>query len=128
MRFHKHVALICFMLAAGLGPVRGQQGAGAVGEWRAYGGDLGNTKYSPLTQIDAKNFGQLRLAWRWESADGFISRTVPGGGEVWASSREIFAQLDQEDPKRWRDRQPPFVQNFKATPLMVGGRLFLNTP
>ena len=47
---------------------------------------------------------------------------------MWGSSGDIFAQLDQEDPKRWRDRQPPFVQNFKATPLMVGGRLFLNTP
>ncbi len=128
MRVHKHVALICFMLAAGLGPVRGQQGAGAEGEWRSYGGDLGNTKYSPLTQVDASNFGRLQLQWRWQSADGFISRTLPGGGEVWGSSGDIFAQLDQEDPKRWRDRQPPFVQNFKATPLMVGGRLFLNTP
>ena len=31
-------------------------------------------------------------------------------------------------PKRWRDGQQPFIQNFKATPLMVGGRLYLNTP
>ena len=123
-----YVALICFMLAAGLGPVRGQQGAGAEGEWRAYGGDLGNTKYSPLDADRRRELRTAAAAWRWKSADGFISRTLPGGGEVWASSRDIFAQLDQEDPKRWRDRQPPFVQNFKATPLMVGGRLFLNTP
>ena len=123
-----HVAVICFLLAAGLWPLQGQQGASAEGEWRAYGGDLGNTKYSPLTQIDAGNFGKLQLQWRWQSADGFISRTLPGGGELWGPSNEIFALLDQEDPNRWRDRQAPYVQNFKATPLMVGGRLFINTP
>jgi quinoprotein glucose dehydrogenase len=26
------------------------------GEWRSYGGDLGNTHYSPLDQINADNF------------------------------------------------------------------------
>ncbi len=57
-----HVAVICFVLAAGLWPLQGQQGASPEGEWRAYGGDLGNTKYSPLTQIDADNFGKLQLA------------------------------------------------------------------
>ena len=123
-----HAAVICFLLAAGLWPIQGQQGASAEGEWRAYGGDLGNTKYSPLTQIDAGNFGKLQLQWRWQSADGFISRTLPGGGELWGPSNEIFALLDQEDPNRWRERQSPYVQNFKATPLMVGGRLFINTP
>jgi quinoprotein glucose dehydrogenase len=130
MRRHQRlfVAVLGFALVWGFGPVRGQQGAGTSGEWRSYGGDLANTKYSPLTQIDAGNFARLRMAWRWQSADGFISRTLPGGGELWGPSREIFAQLDQEDPKRWRDRQPPFIQNFKATPLMVGGRVFINTP
>ena len=42
------------------------------GEWRTYGGDLGSTKYSPLDQIDATNFQDLRLAWRWASADGSL--------------------------------------------------------
>ncbi len=53
---------------------------------------------------------------------------LPGGGELWASSRVIFEQLDQGRSEALARRQPPFVQNFKATPLMVGGRLFLNTP
>jgi glucose dehydrogenase len=57
-----------------------------------------------------------------------MSRTIPGRGELWASSRLIFEQLSEEDPKRWRDDQSPFIANFKSTPLMVGGRLFLNTP
>jgi quinoprotein glucose dehydrogenase len=37
------------------------------GEWRTYGGDLGNTKYSPLDQINASNFNTLKLAWRFHT-------------------------------------------------------------
>jgi quinoprotein glucose dehydrogenase len=98
------------------------------GEWRYYGGDLANSKYSPLDQITRENFGRLRLAWRWKSADGFLSKTEPGGGELWTNSRVVFDRLSQEDAKRWRDNQAPIVANFKATPLMIGGRLYLNTP
>ena len=34
------------------------------GEWRSYGGDIKNTRYSPLEQIDAENFNDLEVAWR----------------------------------------------------------------
>ena len=34
------------------------------GEWRSYGGDIKNTRYSPLDQIDASNFDELEIAWR----------------------------------------------------------------
>ena len=37
----------------------------ASGEWRAYGADLANTKYSPLDRITRENVGRLRVAWRW---------------------------------------------------------------
>ncbi|HET6218611.1 MAG TPA: pyrroloquinoline quinone-dependent dehydrogenase [Acidobacteriaceae bacterium] len=37
------------------------------GEWRTYGGDLGNTRYSPLDQINASNFDQLQIAWRFRT-------------------------------------------------------------
>ena len=121
--------LIASALVAALLPaVQAQRGAKTNGEWPFYGGDLGNTKYSPLDQINGENFNQLKIAWRWRSADGFLSMTVPGGGELWANSKFIFDQLTKDDPKRWRDGAAPFVTNFKATPLMVGGRLYLNTP
>ena len=42
------------------------------GEWPSYGGDLGSTKYSSLDQIDETNFGDLEIAWRWQSADGAL--------------------------------------------------------
>ena len=37
------------------------------GEWHAFGRDGANTKYSPLDQITAENFGDLEIAWRWTS-------------------------------------------------------------
>ncbi len=47
-------------------PVSGQTGA-KNGEWRSYGGDLGNTHYSPLDQITAGNFSKLQVAWRFKT-------------------------------------------------------------
>jgi quinoprotein glucose dehydrogenase len=37
------------------------------GEWPTYGGDLGNTRYSPLDQINASNFYKLQVAWRFKT-------------------------------------------------------------
>ena len=109
-------------------PVSAQHGAPASGEWPTYGGDLGGTKYSPLEQIDRDNFNRLEVVWRWRSADGFMSLDTPAGGEWWADSSRIFEELNRRDPDRWRDGQPPTITNLKATPLMVGGRLFINMP
>ena len=100
----------------------------AVGEWPTYGADLANSKYSPLDQVNQQNFPSLKIAWRVKSPDGFLSMTLPDGGEWHADSKTIFDELNRIDPKRWRDGQPPFVQNYKATPLMVGGTLYVNTP
>jgi len=52
----------CLLLWAAA-PITGQSGA-KNGEWRTYGGDLGNTHYSPLDQINANNFNKLEVAWR----------------------------------------------------------------
>src|ERR1700740_290086 len=38
------------------------------GEWRSYGADTGNTRYSPLDQINADNFSKLELAWRFKTS------------------------------------------------------------
>ena len=122
------VAAALWVVVAAAMPAGAQHGAQADGEWPTYGGDLGNTKYSPLDQITADNFDQLEIAWRWRSADGFLSKTDAAGGELWTNSRFIFDELSREDPNRWRDGEPPYVARFKATPLMVGGRMFVNMP
>ena len=47
-------------------PCAGQIGATG-GEWRTYGGDLGNTRYSKLDQINAANFNTLEVAWSFKT-------------------------------------------------------------
>src|SRR5580693_5983182 len=63
------------------------------GEWRFYGGDPGNTKYSPLDQINADNVKTLKAAWTWDSPD--------------------LKLLEQN--------QNLYTASFEGTPLMVGG-------
>jgi quinoprotein glucose dehydrogenase len=58
------VSAIC-MLSCAL-TLSAQSGA-KNGEWRSYGGDLGNTHYSPLDQINAGNFSKLQVAWRFKT-------------------------------------------------------------
>ena len=81
------------------GPAAAQQGATG-GEWRGYGGEPGATKYSPLDQIGPENVQNLRVAWRWRSVD--------------------YDLVDEDPDLR-------FNNTLLATPLMVGGRLFMST-
>jgi quinoprotein glucose dehydrogenase len=53
-------------VAAAPSVARAQTGA-KNGEWPTYGGDLGNTRYSPLDQINADNFNKLEIAWRFKT-------------------------------------------------------------
>lgn len=39
------------------------------GQWRYYGGDDRNTRYSALDQINEQNIGQVQVAWRWKSTN-----------------------------------------------------------
>ena len=120
------IALGVVLLA---GPADAQQGA-TNGEWRSYGGDVGSTKYSPLDQITSENFEQLEIAWRWKSVDTHLSKREGGG--VWlGSAAEVFDALAVEDPERWDTdiySPRPGTSLLIATPLMVGGVLYLSTP
>ena len=89
--------VIC-ALAAGFAPPTLAQGDATFGEWRHHGGDLASSKYSPLSQIDGSNFAELQVAWRWESADG-----------------------------RLEDDSVYYTGHYRATPLMIGGRIYAVT-
>jgi len=54
------------LVAASASQVAGQYGA-KNGEWRAYAGEPGSTKYSPLDQINKDNAKNLRIAWRFKT-------------------------------------------------------------
>lgn len=72
---------------------------GSNGEWRAYGGDAANTRYSALTSITRDNVSRLAMTWTYRT------------GEV--------------DSNRFHIRRDP---RFEATPLMVDKTLYLSTP
>jgi quinoprotein glucose dehydrogenase len=68
-------------------------------EWVSYGGDKASSKYSPLAQINSANFNRLKVAWTRRSADEEVMKANP--------------QL-----QTWV---------WEATPLMVGGVLYVST-
>ena len=54
------------LLASASAALAAQDGRGEPdGEWRTYGGDLASTRYADLDQIDAANFDDLEVAWRF---------------------------------------------------------------
>lgn len=69
------------------------------GEWRVYGADHAGSRYSPLEQINAGNFAQLQVAWKWDSVDNPVLRM----------------------------RQDLHPGPNEATPLMIGGVLYTST-
>ena len=54
------------LFVVAMSPLLAQTGA-KNGEWPTYGGDLGNTRYSALDQINASNFDKLQVAWRFKT-------------------------------------------------------------
>lgn len=96
------------------------------GEWRTYGGNLSSNKYSALEQINGDNFNNLEIAWRWKSVDSWLSKTV-SNGEWWVNSEQVFNDLQDENPKRWRGGVPPRLAGLKVTPLMVNEILYVTT-
>lgn len=67
-------------------------------EWTSVGGDNGNAKFSPLTDINPGNVNQLQVAWQWSHGETQNEqyKTLPG--------------------------------NFETTPLMIDGVLYVTTP
>jgi quinoprotein glucose dehydrogenase len=86
----------------GIGPraARAQRApAGAdAGEWHAYARDRGGSRYAPLAEVTPANVGRLRVAWRFSTGEA---------GPAYATRRRT---------------------SFEATPLVVGGTMYLSTP
>ena len=73
------------------------------GEWLTNGGDLANTRYAPHDQIDAENFGDLEIAWRFSTASlgptpetNLQTTPLMAGGVIYttAGSRRSVVALD----------------------------------
>ena len=68
-------------------------------DWKAWGGDAGGTRYSPLKQITRANVARLKPAWTFHTGD------VSNGHGEW-----------------------PVRSAFESTPLYVSGVLYVTTP
>src|SRR6195256_6231644 len=70
LRIAPAIAFIIIGLAS-LAPRLSSQNAGMPsttnGEWPSYTADVRGSKYSPLDQINAANFGKLEVAWRFKT-------------------------------------------------------------
>jgi len=75
------------------------------GEWRYLNSDPQASRYSPLDQINASNFKDLKLAWRWNPGVGPAPAST--GGTAQGNGDPTFARFRNE-----------------STPLMVNGVLY----
>ena len=104
----RHIPRLVLSLVGTLGltvaPGTAQQGA-PNGEWPTYGGDLGHTRYSALDQIDADNFSDLEVAWRFKTESlgprpEFIFQSTPlmvdGVLYTTAGTRRAAVAIDAE--------------------------------
>jgi glucose dehydrogenase len=99
------------------------------GEWRYWGGDAWGTRYSPLDQIHAKNFGKLTIKWQWQASAFGVDeyyRTTPlyANGRLFtvASTRRVAVALDPETGEAlWMWRLDEGIRWQKA-PRQFAGR------
>ena len=114
LRFSRTIGATVLTLAIATFPAGGQLPAGPRipgassestaalqrGEWPAYAGTYASARYSPLEQINAKNAGDLKIAWRWASPDDAVRA-------------------------RHRDIDPSWFH--EGTPIMLNGVLYTST-
>ncbi len=89
---------ILLLFLMGCAPESEDSVSESVGDWYHHGGNHSSDKYSPLDQIDASNFADLEIAWRYQSADLRIPEELsfPTG-------------------------------DYRAVPLVIDGTMYVNT-
>jgi quinoprotein glucose dehydrogenase len=112
-------------LVASAFPGRAQQGTGN-GEWRAYSGDTGSTRYAPLDQITRENVKGLQVAWTWrfDNFGGGNSQTTPimADGMLYftvGQRRNVIAVNPSTGETLWTWR-PDEGARFDQAPRKVG--------
>ena len=110
--------------------LHGQSGARGA-EWARYGADQGNTRYSPLAQIDAANFSRLEIAWRFKTdhlgaRPEFNLEATPLmiGGRLFStggSRRAVFALDAKTGEMLWMHSEQEGAR-AQASPRQLSGR------
>jgi quinoprotein glucose dehydrogenase len=71
-------ALKTTSLVLGLAVLATAANAQSKADWAHFGGDIGDTKYSALDQINAKTIKRLKIAWRAPAVDPALLAENPG--------------------------------------------------
>jgi quinoprotein glucose dehydrogenase len=98
----------------------------AVGEWRAYSGDTGSTRFAPLDQITRENVMTMQPAWSWrfDNFGGGTSETTPimANGVLYftvGQRRSVIAVNPGSGETLWTWR-PDEGARFDQAPRKVG--------
>ncbi len=101
----------------------------APGEWRYWGADAWSTRYSPLDQINASNFGKLQIAWKWSASafgsdEYFRSTPLYANGRLFtvATTRRIAAAIDPETGETLWMYRPEEGIRYQKAPRQFSGR------
>ena len=150
MTRHLTVALCTLTLALGVGHLAAQQGAtdykasvqrfadqpkvnaATTGNWGDHNGDLGNSRYSPLTQITPANAGKLALKWSFDlpKGDSAAEETplVVDGVMYFNSGSKLYA-LDAATGKQvWTFQMEPAFGGGKRGPGFGEGNIYAMGP
>ena len=115
---HKLLAMALMSGAAIASPALAAPAAATPGEWPTYGRDAGGDRFSPLDQINAGNVANLKPAWT------FHMKPEEAGAAAEGAPEQAQRQAEGAGPFRTSGR----FSASEATPLMVGGLLYLTTP
>ena len=122
------ISLICGSQSLGAQTLAGARG-NVPGEWRVWGADHWSSRYSPLDQINAQNFNNLKMAWQWNAgafgADEYY-RTTPlyANGRLFtvATTRRVATAIDPASGETlWMWRLDEGIRWQKA-PRQFAGR------
>ena len=111
--------------------VSAQIGTGGTDEWTTYGGDLASRRYRPFDQINATNFKDLEVAWRFKTDAlgarpefNFEATPLMVGGVVYttAGTRRAVVALDAATGELlWIHREDEGKRG-EAAPRRLSGR------
>jgi alcohol dehydrogenase (cytochrome c) len=105
-------------------------------EWPLYGRDFSNQRFSPLTQINSRNVGQLAPAWVYHTGivSGFETSPVVVGGVMYISTplNHVVALDAATGTRKWE-----YTHDYRTTtdccgPInrgvtVYGGRVYMGT-
>ena len=108
--------------------------AGQTTGWPVYGGDAGNTRYSPLDRVTAANVGKLKVAWALQLGSLRSQESTPlvVGDTLYVTSshgpKHVFAVDARTGNVRWRysPEVPAGIDQFACCDVNNRGVAYAN--